>query len=85
MQHCLLHGAAALLQFVDSKCHTRGVIQVLVEGDNPKVAGQAVGRSRHNKLVFFDGDGAALAGQLVTVFIDRVHAYTLFGRRTEAL
>jgi tRNA A37 methylthiotransferase MiaB len=58
--------------------------QVLVEGDNPKAAGQAVGRSRHNKLVFFDGDGAALAGELVTVLVERVHAYTLFGRRAAA-
>jgi len=43
-----------------------------------------VGRSRHNKLVFFDGDGAALAGSLVTVLVERVHAYTLFGRRAAA-
>ncbi|KAK9835384.1 hypothetical protein WJX81_006219 [Elliptochloris bilobata] len=56
-------------------------LEVLVEGPNPKVAGQAMGRSRHNKLVFFDGDGGALTGELVTVFVDRVHAYSLFGRR----
>jgi len=62
----------------------RAAAQVLVEGDNPKAAGQAVGRSRHNKLVFFDGDGAALAGELVTVLVERVHAYTLFGRRAAA-
>lgn len=58
---------------------------MLVEGPNPKVDGQAMGRSRHNKLVFFDGDGKALAGELVTVFVDRVHAYSLFGRRVQAL
>ena len=57
------------------------LLQVLVEGPNPRLAGQAMGRSRHNKLVFFDGDGAALTGELVTVFIERVHAYSLFGRQ----
>ena len=57
------------------------LLQVLVEGPNPKATGQAMGRSRHNKLVFFDGDNAALTGELVTVFIERVHAYSLFGRR----
>ena len=41
---------------------------------------QAVGRTRHNKLCYFPGDGAALKGQLVHVHIDRVHAYTLYGR-----
>lgn len=64
---------------VSYKCGV--LLQVLVEGPNPKVAGQAMGRSRHNKLVFFDGDGAALTGELVTVFVDRVHAYSLFGRQ----
>ena len=57
--------------------------QVLVEGPNPKgtdgVGGTAFGRSRHNKLVFFDADGDALRGQLVTVRIDRVFAYSLYG------
>ena len=44
--------------------------QVLVEGPNPRGAegiGTAFGRSRHNKLVFFDADGEALRGELVTV------------------
>jgi tRNA-2-methylthio-N6-dimethylallyladenosine synthase len=54
-------------------------VQVLVEGPNPKAAGQAYGRSRHNKLVFFDGDGEKLQGELVHVHVDRVHAFSLFG------
>ncbi len=58
-------------------------VQVLVEGPNPKgkdgAGGTAFGRSRHNKLVFFDADGDALRGQLVTVRIDRVFAYSLYG------
>lgn len=41
---------------------------------------QAVGRTRHNKLCYFPGDGAKLKGQLVHVHVDRVHAYTLYGR-----
>ena len=31
------------------------------------VGGSAFGRSRHNKLVFFDGDGEDLQGSTVTV------------------
>lgn len=54
-------------------------LEVLVEGPNPRDAGQAFGRIRHNKLVYFDGDGAALRGQLVTVRIDTANAYSLFG------
>lgn len=40
---------------------------------------QAVGRTRHNKLCYFHGDGVAMKGQLVDVHVDRVHAYTLYG------
>ena len=55
------------------------MLQVLVEGDNPKDADQAMGRSRHNKLVFFPGKGKQLKGSLVDVLIDEVRAYTLTG------
>ncbi|KAK9824523.1 hypothetical protein WJX72_011085 [[Myrmecia] bisecta] len=54
-------------------------LEVLVEGPNPKGVNQAMGRTQHNKLVFFDGDGAALKGQLVTVHVSMVRAYSLFG------
>ena len=40
---------------------------------------QAVGRTQHNKLLYFDGDGAALKGTLAMCHVDRVHAYTLYG------
>jgi tRNA-2-methylthio-N6-dimethylallyladenosine synthase len=56
-------------------------VQVLVEGPNPKNSSDAVGRNRQNKLVFFPGDGERLKGQVVTVHVDRVHAYTLFGKQ----
>ncbi|KAI3438421.1 hypothetical protein D9Q98_000852 [Chlorella vulgaris] len=55
-------------------------MQVLVEGPNPRDPAQAVGRTRHNKLVYFPGDGHQLKAQLVDVHVDRVHAYTLYGR-----
>lgn len=51
----------------------------------PQDAGQAFGRIRHNKLVYFDGDGGALKGQLVNVRIDRCNAYSLFGELVEVL
>ena len=54
-------------------------MEVLVEGPNPKAAGQARGRTRHNKLCYFDGDGDALFGQTVKVRVEHVRAYTLYG------
>lgn len=56
-------------------------MQVLVEGDNPKDANQAMGRSRHNKLVFFPGNGKELKGSLVLVKVDEIRAYTLSGHQ----
>jgi hypothetical protein len=55
-------------------------LEVLVEGVNPRNPDQAFGRIRHNKLAYFDGDGEALRGQLVTVRIEQANAYSLFGR-----
>jgi tRNA-2-methylthio-N6-dimethylallyladenosine synthase len=60
-------------------------LEVLVEGINPKNRQQASGRIRHNKLVYFDGDGAALRGKLVTVQIDECNAYSLFGKMVEVV
>eukprot|EP00466_Bigelowiella_natans_P000171 jgi/Bigna1/56990/fgenesh1_pm.1_\ len=59
-------------------------LEVLVEGVNPRNAEQAFGRSRHNKLVYFDGDGDALKGQLVNVKIEEVRAYTLIGEMVKS-
>ncbi|GBF98767.1 tRNA (N6-isopentenyl adenosine(37)-C2)-methylthiotransferase [Raphidocelis subcapitata] len=55
-------------------------LEVLVEGVNPRDPAQAFGRTRHNKLAYFDGDGQALTGRLVTVRIDQANAYSLFGQ-----
>lgn len=54
-------------------------LEVLVEGVNPRDPAQAMGRTRHNKLCFFPGDGAALKGELVDVKIEGIRAYTLAG------
>jgi tRNA-2-methylthio-N6-dimethylallyladenosine synthase len=42
---------------------------------------QACGRIRHNKLVYFNGDGGMLRGSLVHVEINRCNAFSLFGKR----
>jgi tRNA-2-methylthio-N6-dimethylallyladenosine synthase len=60
-------------------------LEVLVEGPNPKAAGQACGRTRHNKLAYFDGDGKELVGRLVRVRIEHANAYSLFGRIVEVM
>ena len=59
-------------------------LEVLVEGANPRAEGQVMGRTRHNKLVFFEGDVAALRGTLTHVVVERCQAYSLFGRPATA-
>lgn len=44
---------------------------------------QAFGRIRQNKLVYFDGDGTALRGQLVHVRVHECRAFSLFGSMVE--
>jgi tRNA-2-methylthio-N6-dimethylallyladenosine synthase len=60
-------------------------LEVLVEGINPKNRQQACGRIRHNKLVYFDGDGVALKSKLVMVEIGECNAYSLFGKMVEVV
>jgi tRNA-2-methylthio-N6-dimethylallyladenosine synthase len=60
-------------------------LEVLVEGVNPRNPAQAFGRLRHNKLVYFDGDGVELRGKLVMVKIDQCNAYSLFGDMVEVV
>eukprot|EP00878_Enallax_costatus_P028417 GHUV01030695.1.p2 GENE.GHUV01030695.1~~GHUV01030695.1.p2 ORF type:complete len:112 (+),score=29.25 GHUV01030695.1:725-1060(+) len=60
-------------------------LEVLVEGVNPRNSSQAFGRIRHNKLVYFDGNGEELRGQLVNVHIDHCNAYSLYGRMVEVV
>ena len=55
------------------------VVEVLVEGRNPKHPGQVKGRNRQGCPVFFEGDAEALTGQLVPVRIVEALSYSLFG------
>ncbi|MBE9017540.1 tRNA (N6-isopentenyl adenosine(37)-C2)-methylthiotransferase MiaB [Chroococcidiopsidales cyanobacterium LEGE 13417] len=60
------------------------VEEVLVEDQNPKNPQQVMGRTRGNRLTFFDGDIIQLKGQLVTVKITEVRAFSLTGEPIEA-
>jgi tRNA-2-methylthio-N6-dimethylallyladenosine synthase len=53
--------------------------EVLVEDQNPKNPVQVMGRTRGNRLVFFPGDIQTLKGQLVSVKITEVRAFSLTG------
>ena len=56
---------------------------VLVEEVNKKRDGQVMARTDTNKLVYFDGDIAALRGKIVDVEITAVEAYWCRGRMVE--
>lgn len=64
-----------------SLCPSRLGVQVLVEGPNPKDPMQAMGRTTHNKLVYFPAllPPTQLKGQLVDVHVHTVRAFSLFG------
>jgi tRNA-2-methylthio-N6-dimethylallyladenosine synthase len=53
--------------------------EVLVEDQNPKNPAQVMGRTRNNRLTFFDGDIHQLKGKLVQVKITEVRAFSLTG------
>ena len=55
------------------------VVEVLVEGRNPKDPGQLTGRTRSNRLVFLPAAGHG-PGDLVSVRIDAVRPFSLSGR-----
>ncbi|CEM00604.1 unnamed protein product [Vitrella brassicaformis CCMP3155] len=56
------------------------VEEVLVEERNVKNPTQVMGRTRGNRLVFFDGDIAELRGRMVPVRVTEVRPYSLTGR-----
>lgn len=79
-QHrCRLNAVVAEVATERAQRFQGRTMEVLVEGPNPKDATQACGRIQHNKLVYFDGDGAALKGKLVNVELNRCNAYSLYG------
>ncbi|MEM8604649.1 MAG: tRNA (N6-isopentenyl adenosine(37)-C2)-methylthiotransferase MiaB [Cyanobacteria bacterium P01_H01_bin.121] len=53
---------------------------VLVEAVNPKDPSQVMGRTRTNRLTFFEGDLAELKGQIVPVEVTEVRAFSLTGK-----
>ena len=57
------------------------VEEVLVEEQNPKDPTQVMGRTRGNRLTFFNGEINQLIGQLVPVKITEVRAFSLTGER----
>ena len=52
---------------------------VLVESRNTRVPTQVVGRTRGNKLVFFEGDADELVGTTVDVEITEANTFSLVG------
>jgi tRNA-2-methylthio-N6-dimethylallyladenosine synthase len=58
--------------------------EVLVEDQNPKDPAQVMGRTRGNRLTFFNGDIQDLKGKLVKVKVTEVRAFSLTGERLEA-
>jgi len=57
--------------------------EVLVEDENPKNPNQIMGRTRGNRLTFFNSNIAELRGQLVKVKITEVRAFSLTGEPVE--
>ena len=55
--------------------------EVLVESRNTRVPTQVVGRTRGNKLVFFEGDAEELVGKTVDVRIAEANTFSLVGER----
>lgn len=55
------------------------VEEVLVEAQNPKDPTQVMGRTRGNRLTFFPGDIAQLKGQIVSVKVTEIRAFSLTG------
>ncbi|MDB9538621.1 tRNA (N6-isopentenyl adenosine(37)-C2)-methylthiotransferase MiaB [Anabaenopsis tanganyikae CS-531] len=57
--------------------------EVLVEAQNSKDTTQVMGRTRGNRLTFFNGDINILKGQVVKVKITEVRAFSLTGEPVE--
>ena len=55
--------------------------EILIEDVNPKNPAQVMGRTRTNRLTFCEGDIATMKGQLMTVDITEVRAFSLTGKR----
>jgi tRNA-2-methylthio-N6-dimethylallyladenosine synthase len=60
-------------------------VEVLVEERNVRVPTQVMGRTRHNYIVYFEGDIDELQGELVNVKIDATETFYLSGTRVDEL
>ncbi len=58
--------------------------EVLVEDQNPKNPSQVMGRTRGNRLTFFEGDINELKGKIIAVKITEARAFSLTGKAVEA-
>mmetsp|Transcript_24202 Transcript_24202/g.67047 ORF Transcript_24202/g.67047 Transcript_24202/m.67047 type:complete len:681 (+) Transcript_24202:145-2187(+) len=58
-------------------------VEVLVEERNVRIPTQVMGRTRHNYIVYFEGDIDALRGELVNVEIDNCETFYLSGSRVD--
>ena len=59
--------------------------EVLVEDQNPKDSSQVMGRTRGNRLTFFDGNINELKGKVVQVKITEVRPFSLTGEPVKLL
>jgi len=67
-----------------SQRYLNRIEEVLVEDQNPKAPSQVMGRTRGNRLTFFTGNIAELKGQLVSVRITEIRAFSLTGEQVPA-
>ena len=58
-------------------------VEVLVEERNVKIPIQCMGRTRHNYIVYFEGNIDELRGELVNVKIDKCETFYLSGSRVD--
>lgn len=68
-----------------SQRYLNRIEEVLVEEQNFKNPAQVMGRTRGNRLTFFNGNITQLKGQLVKVKISEVRPFSLTGEPIEAL
>ena len=74
LNHLVAQKAAERSQRYDDR-----IEEVLVEAVNPKNPQQVMGRTRSNRLTFFEGNLEDLKGQLINVKITEVRAFSLTG------
>ena len=68
-----------------SQRYQNRVERVLVEDQNPRNSQQVMGRTRGNRLTFFDGDIEKLKGKIVEVKITEARAFSLTGEQVAAV